>query len=146
MGCRHRRVKKAVAAINRAKASGDRDAVRQTVDRAKRLNPGQRDSERELRSLTGHRSSGAGTSRPVRPRNVDSDEDSEDNFYVGIPCARNTGSPTDHVETQETDRVRDTNHHGIPETKNKVSPPTPSIQVLMPDGGSCVARKDEVVR
>ncbi|MDA9097551.1 hypothetical protein N9L76_01305 [bacterium] len=40
MGCRHRRVKKAVAAINRAKASGDRDAVRQTVDRAKRLNPG----------------------------------------------------------------------------------------------------------
>ena len=42
MGCRHRRVKKAVAAINRARSSGDREAVKQAVDRAKRLNPGQR--------------------------------------------------------------------------------------------------------
>ena len=69
MGCRHRRGKKAVAAINRARSSGDREAVRRAVDRAKRLSPGQRDSERELRALlTGSTRGGAGTSRTARAR------------------------------------------------------------------------------
>ena len=66
MGCRHRRVKKAVAAIKSARQSGNGAAVRRAVDTAKRLTGGAalRDSERELRRLVGQ----AGPSRRAAPR------------------------------------------------------------------------------
>ena len=67
MGCRHRRVKKAVAAIKSARQSGNGAAVRRAVDTAKRLTgtgAALRDSERELRRLVGQ----AGPSRRAAPR------------------------------------------------------------------------------
>jgi hypothetical protein len=147
MGCRHRRVKKAVAAIKSARASGDRDAVRQAVDRGKRLNPGPRDSERALRGAIG-----AGSSRPaVRPRIVANDEDGEDDFpCVGGPRVTSGGFAT-VAETRGTalrDRERRSNgehdvRDGIPE--RNFSPATQTVQVIMPDGWSCVARMDENV-
>ena len=142
MGCRHRRVKKAVAAINRARSSGDREAVRQAVDRAKRLNPGQRDSERELRGLTSSARGGAGTSRTVRARNPTGEESHGEGA-----CAREGGlyvTPAVNREvrdagTTDTSRPRARTPE-ILATANVGGAPT---RVLMPDGGSCVAVKDD---
>ena len=148
MGCRHRRVKKAVAAINRARSSGDREAVRRAVDRAKRLNPGQRDSERELRALTGSTRGGAGTSRTVRARSPTGEETQGEGA-----CARKgglyAGSTVDgearDANTQDTSRPR-------ARTTEMIATATATlrdgpVRVLMPDGGSCVAVKvDESFR
>lgn len=142
MGCRHRRVKKAVAAINRARASGDREALRQAVDRAKRLNPGQRDSERELRGLTSSARGGAGNSRTVRARNPTGEESHGEGA-----CAREGGlyvTPAVNREvrdagTTDTSRPR----ARTPEILATANVGGAPARVLMPDGGSCVAVKDD---
>ena len=142
MGCRHRRVKKAVAAINRARSSGDREAVRQAVDRAKPLNPGQRDSERELRGLTSSARGGAGTSRTVRARNPTGEESHGEGA-----CAREGGlyvTPAVNGEardagTTDTSRPR----ARTPEILATANVGGAPARVLMPDGGSCVAVKDD---
>ena len=150
MGCRHRRVKKAVAAINRARSSGDREAVRQAVDRAKRLNPGQRDSERELRGLTSSARGGAGTSRTVRARNPTGEESHGEGA-----CAREGGlcsgpavdGKARDAGTRDTSRPRERTPEIHATATVGGGAPARVVRVVMPDGGSCVAvRADETVR
>jgi hypothetical protein len=150
MGCRHRRVKKAVNAIHRARASGDREAVRKAVDRAKKLNPGQRDSERELRSLTGNTRGRSGTdSSAGRGKNSAEDDESEDDA-----CLSTDEDFVDPSDVNGEARVEGTIRDECPPRGPRVARPPQKLgskprnvpasaaRVIMPDGGSCVARRE----
>lgn len=151
MGCRHRRVNKAVAAINRAKASGDRDAVRAAVERAKGMNIGQRDSEKKLRRLVSHCSGSLSRRRDGASGSVSSRRDEDER---GDDPRTPDGSPGDGREERNPEistpgstlrgehrpDAADETFARAPRDASASARPSASVQVLMPDGTPALAR------
>lgn len=151
MGCRHRRVNKAVAAINRAKASGDRDAVRAAVERAKGMNIGQRDSEKKLRRLVSQCSGSLSRRRDGASGSVSSRRDKDER---GDDPRTPDGSPGDGREERNPEistpgstlrgehrpDAAGENFARAPRDASASARPSASVQVLMPDGTPALAR------
>ena len=151
MGCRHRRVNKAVAAINRAKASGDRDAVRAAVERAKGMNIGQRDSEKKLRRLVSQCSGSLsrrrdGASGSASSRCDEDERDDDPRTPEGSPGDERE-EPTPEISTpgstlrgEHRPDAADETFACAPRDASTSARASPSVHVRMPDGTPALAR------